>query len=114
MTELTRCTWCGKSFPRGKGPGRPPLYCRRSHRQRAYEARTLGRVHALGSDDVLLARSTLQSIQDFLYELEAALVDVDSDLAETGDHRAALWHLYRVAAEARRLEVEPKAVGSPP
>ena len=37
----TVCVWCGESFsyvPSKRG-GVPPRYCRRSHRQRAYEAR---------------------------------------------------------------------------
>lgn len=50
-------------------------------------------------------------VQDFLYQVESALQDVDRDLAETGDQRAALWHLYRAAADVRGLSIEPRAVG---
>jgi DNA-binding MarR family transcriptional regulator len=40
------CEWCGQAFtpPTRRGP--PPLYCRPSHRRRAYEARRYG--HATG------------------------------------------------------------------
>lgn len=33
------CLWCHAAVPRHRGPGRPRLYCCRSHRQRAYERR---------------------------------------------------------------------------
>ncbi|WP_431831482.1 HNH endonuclease signature motif containing protein [Corynebacterium pseudodiphtheriticum] len=33
-----RCKWCGKEIPRNKR-GRPPKYCSRAHKQRAYESR---------------------------------------------------------------------------
>ncbi|WP_331722214.1 hypothetical protein [Kitasatospora sp. NBC_00315] len=34
-----RCEWCGWPFRPPKATGRKPRYCRRSCRQRAYEAR---------------------------------------------------------------------------
>ena len=96
------------------GPGRPTLYCRRSHRQRAYEARLLARKHGVGEDDVLMSRQTIADLQDALYVLESALEDVDADLADSEDaqrHTVALWHLYGAAAGLRALRLEPKAVG---
>lgn len=36
------CEWCGQPVERKRGPGRPPKYCNRPCRQRAYEARILG------------------------------------------------------------------------
>jgi hypothetical protein len=95
------------------GPGRPPEYCRRSHRQRAYEARRLAARHRLGSEDVLVSRSTWEAIRDAVYRVEAALEDVDHDLAgaDDVDHREVLWHLYRSAADLRRLSLEPRALG---
>ena len=90
------------------------VYCRRSHRQRAYEARYLARRHGLAEDDVLMARQTIADLQDALYVLETALEDVDADLADSADasrHTAALWHLYRATSGLRALRLEPKAVG---
>ncbi|MGQ0848452.1 MAG: hypothetical protein ACT4OP_04940 [Actinomycetota bacterium] len=114
LSSLSRCLWCGRQFRRTPGPGRPPLYCRRSHRQRAFEARHLAARHGLSSDDVLLSRSTLSQLADAIYVLEAAMEDIDNDLAEagnTGSHQAALWQLYGAAAGLRALRLEPKAVG---
>jgi hypothetical protein len=90
------------------------VYCRRSHRQRAFEARHLAATHGLGADDVLMSRSTLTELRDALYRLEAAMEDVDTDLAEAdnpGGLRSALWHLYGAAANLRGVRIEPKAVG---
>lgn len=118
MTKPTsrsrRCAWCGASFPLPAGPGRPPRFCRRSHRQRAYEARRLAEAHGLGADDVLLTRSTFEQLRDLLYRIEAALQDVDTDLAggaDSAEYREALWHLYRTAAAVRTVSFEPAAIG---
>ena len=110
-----RCDWCGAGFAANNGPGRPSRYCRRSHRQRAYEARQLAVAHQLGADDVLVSASLLADLQDAVYLIEAALEDIDRDLAEVDDprsHRDALWHLYGAAAGLRALRIEPKAVGA--
>ena len=119
MTKLDRrrCAWCGTSFAVGGGQGRPPRFCRRSHRQRAYEARRLAETHGLGPDDVLLSRSTFGELRDVLYRIEAALQDIDGDIADgadSGAYRQALWHLYRTAAEVRGVSLEPRAVGVEP
>jgi len=109
-----RCAWCGLSFPLPGGPGRPPRFCRRSHRQRAYEARRLAESHGLGRDDILLTRAAFEELRDLLYSIEAALQDVDGDLADGADsaeYRQALWHLYRTAAAVRSVSFEPRAVG---
>lgn len=117
LITMQRCLWCGGLFRVPAVPGRPQLYCRRSHRQRAYEARQLARRHGLGKDDVLMSRKTVADLQDALYVLESALEDVDSDLAEANDtdrHTAALWHLYGATAGLRAMRLEPKAVGAGP
>lgn len=102
-------------FLRASGPGRPGRYCRRSHRQRAYESRALARDRQLAADEVLISARTLAELKDALYVLESALEDVDRDLADSADphrHREALWHLYGAAASLRALRVEPKATGA--
>lgn len=114
LSIIRRCLWCGGAFRAPEGPGRPQTYCRRSHRQRAYEARHLAVSQGLGTDDVLMSRANLVELRDALYQLEAAMEDVDNDLTEAdnpGRHRSALWHLYGAAANLRGVRVEPKAVG---
>jgi hypothetical protein len=40
-TRQLRCAWCHQPFSVPARPGPAPSYCRRSHRQRAFEARRL-------------------------------------------------------------------------
>lgn len=61
-----------------------------------------------------MSRANLVELRDAIYQLEAAMEDVDTDLTETDDpgrHRSALWHLYGAAANLRGVRLEPKAVG---
>jgi hypothetical protein len=49
-----------------------------------------------------------------LYRIEAALQDVDADLAagaNPDEYRKALWHLYEAAADVRGVSFEPRAIG---
>ena len=39
--ERVRCGWCGREFSRPHSRGPRPRFCSRTHRQRAYEQRTL-------------------------------------------------------------------------
>ena len=97
----------------GAAIGRPRAYCRRSHRQRAFEARESARRHRLGADEVIIARSTFEQTRDAIYRIETALDDVLSDLA-AGESREALseafWHLYEAAAAVRGIPLEPRAM----
>jgi len=71
--------------------------------------------HQLGPEDVLLTRSGFEAIRDLLFRIEAALQDIDSDLAggaEPDEYRQALWHLYEAAGSVRTISLEPRAVGS--
>ena len=100
-----RCRWCGRPFDVVPGPGRPREYCRRSCRQRDYEARRQSADLGLGDAHLVVARSELDALHDRLYELEAAIEDVDRDLAAATppgerDYREALeW----ILAAARPL-----------
>lgn len=76
-----RCRWCGRPFAAAAGPGRPREYCRRSCRQRDYEARRRSAELGLGDAELVVARTELDALHDRLYELEAAIEDVDRDLA---------------------------------
>lgn len=42
MTITLKCDWCGKDFERAHNKGPIPRFCSRGHRQRSYEARTVG------------------------------------------------------------------------
>ncbi len=67
-----------------------------------------------GPDDVLLSRHDFLAIRDLLFHIEAALQDVDQDLAAGADpeeYRKALWHLYEAAGGVRAVSFEPRAIG---
>ncbi len=99
------------------GPGRPQVYCRRSHRQRHYEARTLAARHGLAPSDALVDRDKLARLNDRLYVLEAACEDVRTDLADAPDidaYRDAVVHLLEAALPLQSAYVEPRAIGEAP
>jgi hypothetical protein len=109
-TSTRRCRWCGRPFDVVTGPGRPRAYCRRSCRQRDYEARRQATDLGLGDARLVVARAELDELHDALYQLEAAIQDVDRDLAaadppEARDYREALEWLLDAARPlaARRV-----------
>jgi hypothetical protein len=73
------------------------VYCRRSCRQRDYEARRRATEAGLGEDSVIISRAELDELHDRLYELEAAVEDVERDLAgkptATAYREAVKWLL---------------------
>ena len=115
MTEQDQqhCVWCGRPFPAKRGPGRPRRYCRRSHRQRAFEARRLAERMGLDTGEALVSAVALTRLRDRMYLLEEALRDVEADLRGTDDdaeYRAAFRHLYAAAAQLRGVAPEPIAM----
>lgn len=45
---MRTCEWCGVRFTRPHDKGPAPRYCSPGHRQRAYEARRVARLVAIG------------------------------------------------------------------
>jgi hypothetical protein len=79
--EGERCRWCGRPIDLRPGPGRPPVFCRPSHRQRDYEARRRAAELGLSEQDLVVTREALNRLHDQLYVLECAIEDVEADLA---------------------------------
>ena len=108
------CAWCGEAIPSRAGPGRPARYCRRSHRQRAYEARREAERRGLSPDEVLLSRFAWDRLRDALYRLEAAAQDVTLDVGSgrptKADYAQALGHLAAAVRELQEIAVEPTAM----
>ena len=76
-----RCRWCGRPLEARPGPGRPPRYCRPSHRQRDYEVRRRSADLGLSETELVITRDALRQLQDRVYMLECAIEDVERDLA---------------------------------
>jgi hypothetical protein len=109
--EQERCRWCGRGFAPHVGRGRPRRYCRQSCRQQAHLARKLAAAHGLGDDDVIVDRTALEELQGALYCLQAAVQDVDHDLAassEPADQADALRWLLDNARPLVELWIEPR------
>ncbi len=106
-----RCRWCGRPMARRPGPGRPRRYCKQGCRQAAHLARKLAAAHGLGDDDVIVSRDVLEDLQGRLYCLQAALEDVERDLAESSepdDVALALRWLTENAKPVAEVWVEPR------
>lgn len=114
LVELLRCGYCRRPLPPPARTGRPARYCRRSHRQRAYEARRRADRADLPNGQVIVAQRDLDQLHDRLYALEAALDDIAADLAgarpTVGAYREALDHLADPARELAGFVVEPVVV----
>ena len=109
--ERVRCRWCGRQFVAHPGPGRPRRFCRPGCRQQAYLARKLAGAHGLGDDDVIVPREALEDLQSRLYCLQAALEDVERDLAasaEPADVAEALDWLRENARPLAEVWIEPR------
>ena len=98
--QARRCPWCRRPVAPTTGPGRPRVYCRRSCRQRAFEGRRRLQELGLTEAELVVARRDLDALHDALYVLEAAVEDVDRDLARSrtkADLEAALSWLLAAA-----------------
>ena len=97
-----RCRWCGRGFEPASGPGRPREFCKRSCRQRDYEARRRASERGLDEDELILSRSELNELRDRLYVLAETVKDVEADLTddEADDERRLLNVLLYAAKQA--------------
>jgi hypothetical protein len=101
------CAWCGRRFGVPSGPGRPARYCKRSCRQRDYEARRRATELGLSEGELVVTRAELEALRDRLFVLQAALEDVERDLEQHGDdpeerERAVAWLLDAVRTATGR------------
>lgn len=96
MTELQRCLWCRRPVGTTSKIGRRREYCRQSCRQRAYEARSKAAELGLAENELIVTKQALETLLDQVYVLQAALEDIDRDLAGGNDdptevRRALEW-----------------------
>ena len=103
-TVERRCRWCARRFEVTPGPGRPKEFCRRSCRQRDYEARQRAVEVGLSEDELVMTRRAMDELRDRLFVLEAAIEDVERDLAGSptkSDYRDAVEWLLEAARPLR-------------
>ena len=106
VVSTARCRWCGRPYEAAPGPGRPRLYCRRSCRQRDYEARQRTTELGLGETELIVTRQELDELRDRLYELAATVKDVEQDLTDDAadDERRLLNILLYAAKQATEFQ----------
>jgi hypothetical protein len=78
-------------------------------------ARKLASSHGLGDDDLVISRTALDELQSRLYCLQAALEDVDRDLADADtatDVEEALAWLLENARPVAALWIEPRVAAA--
>lgn len=77
-------------------------------------ARRLAATHGLGDDDVIVDRHAVEQLQGALYCLQAAVEDVDADLAAAPDDpqelRQALAWLLENARPLAVMWIEPRTL----
>jgi hypothetical protein len=84
VTKRQACVWCGGAIEISGGAGRPRHYCRRSCRQRDFEARKRARELGLAESDLIVARQAMEGLDDLLFVLGCAIADVEGDLVLDG------------------------------
>jgi len=101
--ETLRCRWCGRKIDAGTGPGRRREFCKDSCKQMDYQARRRSAELGLSESELVIAREELEQLRDAIFVLEAAVEDVDRDVADAGDdpgevRRALDWLLEAARA----------------
>ena len=103
-----RCAWCRRPLPAPASTGRPRIYCRQSCRQQDYEARARSLELRLGDNELIVARTHIDSLRDAAHVLAYAVDDTERDLAATSapsksDLREMLDWLLEAAKPVRDL-----------
>lgn len=100
---MQRCRWCGRAIELRAGPGRPREFCKASCRQADYIARRRQLELGISESELVITRQALDELRDRLYVLEAAVEDVDRDLAEATGEQGLRDAVAWLLAAARPL-----------
>ena len=79
------------------------MFCRQACRQAAYVAGRRRDELGLSESELIVARQELDELRDKLYVLEAAVEDVERDLAEAVDEQDVREALEWILSAARPL-----------
>lgn len=102
-----RCRWCGRRLPDRTGPGRPRQFCKASCRQADYVSRQRSAEAGLSEAELIITRAALDELRDKLYVLEAAVEDIDRDLAQSDEEQDVREALSWLLSAARPLLNDP-------
>ena len=101
--EERRCQWCRRVLAPRQGPGRPQVFCRQACRQAAYVAGRRRDELGLSESELIVARAELDDLRDKLYVLEAAIEDVERDVAAADSEQEIREALDWILTAARPL-----------
>lgn len=73
--------------------GRPPKYCRRSCRQRAFESRRRGADLGVADDELVITRNELDDVNDRLFDISLAAADARAQVDDRFDPSEVLDRL---------------------
>jgi endogenous inhibitor of DNA gyrase (YacG/DUF329 family) len=73
-----QCRWCRRPVVQPQ-KGRRREFCKRSCRQRDFESRQKVREHGLDEEQIIVARSSLNEMQDLIYVLKCSVEDIQRD-----------------------------------
>jgi hypothetical protein len=114
VTKRLGCGWCGRPIVQRQGAGRPRTYCRRSCRQRDFEARKRARELGLAETDLIVARKAVERLDDLLFVLRCAVTDVEADIALDGSPEQVRMSLEWLLEAARPLLGASERLRNPP
>jgi len=103
VTKQRACAWCGRPVAELTGAGRPRRYCKRSCRQRDFEARRRAKELGLAESDLIVARKSIEALDDLLFVLGCAIEDVEADLQADGSPEQLRRSLDWLLESARPL-----------
>lgn len=101
--QSVACRWCRRPVDQS-GLGRPRVFCKRSCRQRQFEARAKAARHGLDESELIVVRSELEQLRDELYVLQCAVEDVERDISATSTLAEMREGLEWVLVAARPLQ----------
>jgi hypothetical protein len=88
--------------------GRPRKYCKRSCRQRDFEARQASQAVGLGSDRLIVERASLNRLRDEVFVLRCAVQDAERDVSSTD--RPTVSELLDIIASLKAAAADVIAV----
>ncbi len=104
--ETEPCAWCRRPVTPTEGPGRPRRFCKRSCRQRDFEARQRATRHGVDEHELIVARRDVDRLHDEIYVLSCAVTDAEADLRDAqtvADLRLIVTSLLAAARDVSAL-----------
>lgn len=100
------CGWCRRPVTPTEGRGRPRRFCKRSCRQRDFEARQRSARHGVDENELIVARRDFDRLHDEIFVLACAVADAEADLRDaesSADLRLIITSLLAASRDVSAL-----------